>query len=110
MHYTPHVRAHRVFNPGVGYSAGAVAAAYFSKREWLTTIMLGWGVGGVYWGLFRVTPPPSYSIAPASAYVDGPSASLHQLSLMLGPPATEEAEADEEWDDRDFEDLFQDAH
>lgn len=49
----------RFFDPSLGYSAGAVAAASFSKREWLKTILLGWGVGGVYWAGFRVEPPPS---------------------------------------------------
>jgi hypothetical protein len=50
-------RLRRVFDPSLGYAAGASLAAAFSQREWLPCILLGWGTGGVYWALFRVRPP-----------------------------------------------------
>ena len=46
-----------VFNPSLGYAAGATLAASFAKREWLSCIMVGWGFGGAYFGAFRVEPP-----------------------------------------------------
>jgi hypothetical protein len=46
------------FDPSLGFAAGASLAASFAKREWLKCILMGWGFGGVYWGLFRVHPPP----------------------------------------------------
>ena len=46
-----------VFDPSLGYAAGATLAARYSCREWIPTILLGWGVGGVYWAAFRVRPP-----------------------------------------------------
>lgn len=49
---------HRVFEPSLGYAAGATLAAWFAKREWLSCMMLGWGFGGAYWRAFRVQPPP----------------------------------------------------
>ena len=47
----------RVFDPSLGYAAGACLGASFSHREWIPCILLGWGVGGTYWSLFRVRPP-----------------------------------------------------
>lgn len=49
--------ARQVFDPSLGYAAGATLAAQFCQREWLPCIMLGWGCGGLYWSLFRVRPP-----------------------------------------------------
>mmetsp|Transcript_68895 Transcript_68895/g.118272 ORF Transcript_68895/g.118272 Transcript_68895/m.118272 type:complete len:203 (+) Transcript_68895:91-699(+) len=46
-----------IFDPSLGFAAGASLAASFCKREWLQCILLGWGVGGVYWTGFRVHPP-----------------------------------------------------
>ena len=46
-----------IFDPSLGYAAGAALAATFGQREWLKCILLGWGFGGVYWGVFRVRPP-----------------------------------------------------
>ena len=46
-----------VFDPSLAYAAGATLAAQYSCREWIPTILLGWGVGGVYWSAFRVQPP-----------------------------------------------------
>jgi len=46
-----------IFDPTLGYSAGATLAAKFSQREWLPCLMLGWGAGGLYWSTFRVRPP-----------------------------------------------------
>ena len=48
----------RLFNPNLGYAAGATLAASFAKREWLSCLMLGWGAGGLYWSAWRVAPPP----------------------------------------------------
>ena len=50
-------RLRYVFDPSIGYSAGATLAASFSHREWLQCILLGWGAGGLYWSAFRVRPP-----------------------------------------------------
>ena len=50
-------RVRDVFDPSFGYAAGATMAAKYSQREWLPCILLGWGVGGLYWSLFRVRPP-----------------------------------------------------
>ena len=47
----------RAFDPSLGYAAGATLAARFAQREWLPCILLGWGVGGLYWSAFRVRPP-----------------------------------------------------
>ena len=46
-----------IFNPTLGYGAGAMLAARFCQREWIRCILLGWGVGGAYWSSFRVRPP-----------------------------------------------------
>lgn len=51
-----------VFDPSLGYAAGATLAARFSAREWIPCILLGWGVGGVYWSGFRVRPPGVESV------------------------------------------------
>ena len=48
-----------VFDPSLGYAAGATLGAWFCRREWLSCILLGWGAGGAYWSLFRVGPPSS---------------------------------------------------
>jgi hypothetical protein len=48
-----------VFDPSLGFAAGAALGASFGHREWLKCVLLGWGVGGAYWGLFRVRPPIS---------------------------------------------------
>jgi hypothetical protein len=50
-------KVRNVFDPSLGYAAGATLAASFSRREWLPCILLGWGAGGGYWSLFRVRPP-----------------------------------------------------
>ena len=50
-------RVQDVFDPSLGYAAGATLAASFSQREWIPCILLGWGSGGLYWSLFRVRPP-----------------------------------------------------
>lgn len=50
-------RVRDVFNPSLGYCAGATLGARFSHREWIPCILLGWGVGGPYWSIFRVKPP-----------------------------------------------------
>ena len=47
----------RVFEPSLGYAAGALLAARFARREWLSCMLLGWGAGGGYWAAFRVAPP-----------------------------------------------------
>ena len=47
----------KIFDPTLGYAAGATIAARFSSREWLPCILLGWGAGGLYWSLFSVRPP-----------------------------------------------------
>ena len=46
-----------IFDPSLGYAAGATLAAWFCKREWLMCMMAGWGLGGAYWTGFRVHPP-----------------------------------------------------
>uniref|UniRef100_A0A7S2CP89 Uncharacterized protein n=1 Tax=Octactis speculum TaxID=3111310 RepID=A0A7S2CP89_9STRA len=46
-----------IFDPSLGFAAGASLAASFAKREWLKCILLGWGTGGIYWPIFRVRPP-----------------------------------------------------
>ena len=38
---------HELFDPTLGYAAGATLAASYCQREWVPCIMLGWGVGGV---------------------------------------------------------------
>ena len=50
-------RLRGVFDPSLGYAAGASLAASFSRREWLCTLLLGWGFGGVYWSALGVRPP-----------------------------------------------------
>lgn len=50
-------RFHEVFDPSLGYAAGATLGARFSQREWIPCILLGWGFGGTWWSLFRVRPP-----------------------------------------------------
>lgn len=47
----------RAFDPSLGYGAGATLAARWSQREWIPCILLGWGVGGLYWSSFHVRPP-----------------------------------------------------
>ena len=47
----------RAFNPSLGYGAGAMLAAAYAQREWIPCLLFGWGVGGIYWSLFRVRPP-----------------------------------------------------
>ena len=47
----------RFFDPSLGYAAGACLGASYSHREWIPCILLGWGVGGAYWSVFRVRPP-----------------------------------------------------
>lgn len=39
----------KIFEPPIGFGAGAVAAARFANREWLPCIMLGWYGGDFYW-------------------------------------------------------------
>ena len=51
-----------VFDPSLGYAAGATLAARFSAREWIPCILLGWGAGGLYWSGFRVRPPGVESV------------------------------------------------
>ena len=46
-----------IFDPSLGFAAGAALAASFAQREWLKCMLLGWGAGGLYWGGFRVRPP-----------------------------------------------------
>jgi hypothetical protein len=46
-----------MFDPSLGFAAGAALGASYGHREWLKCILLGWGVGGVYWSMFRVRPP-----------------------------------------------------
>lgn len=58
------------FDPSLGFAAGAALGASYGHREWLKCILLGWGVGGVYWSMFRVRPPitktTSVVLAPTS--------------------------------------------
>ena len=46
------------FDPPVGFAAGATIAARLTHREWLSTMVLGWYFGGVYWRALGVTAPP----------------------------------------------------
>ena len=46
-----------LFDPSTGYSAGAMLAAHYCQREWLSCLFVGWGFGGLYWSAFRVRPP-----------------------------------------------------
>ena len=39
-------RLQQIFDPSLGYAAGATLGATFSQREWIPCILLGWGVGG----------------------------------------------------------------
>lgn len=50
-------RLRMLFDPALGFAAGSAIAAGFARREWLLSVLLGWGVGGGYWSLFRVQPP-----------------------------------------------------
>lgn len=47
----------QVFDPDLGYAAGALVAASFAEREWIECMMLGWGIGGPYWSLLHARPP-----------------------------------------------------
>lgn len=52
----------KIFEPPIGFGAGAVAAARFAHREWLPCIMLGWYGSEYYWKLlFGVNGPPPNS-------------------------------------------------
>lgn len=46
-----------VFDPTTGFSAGTMLAAHWTQREWLPCLLVGWGIGGLYWSLFRLRPP-----------------------------------------------------
>ena len=49
----------KVFNPPIGWGAGAVLAARFAVREWLPCILLGWYGSEWYWKrLFGVNGAP----------------------------------------------------
>lgn len=51
-----------IFEPPIGFGAGAVAAARYAHREWLPCIMLGWYGSGFYWRtLFGVDGSPKSS-------------------------------------------------
>jgi hypothetical protein len=50
-------RIRDVFDPSSGFAAGAMLAASYAQREWIPCLLLGWGLGGVYWSAFRVRPP-----------------------------------------------------
>ena len=46
-----------IFDPSTGYATGAMLAAYWTQREWLPCLLIGWGIGGTYWSTFSVRPP-----------------------------------------------------
>lgn len=49
----------KVFNPPIGWGAGAALAARFAVREWLPCILLGWYASEWYWKvLFGVKGAP----------------------------------------------------
>ena len=51
-----------IFNPPIGWGAGAVLAAKFAVREWLPCILLGWYGSEWYWKVaFGVKGAPSTS-------------------------------------------------
>ncbi|KAJ1460016.1 hypothetical protein M885DRAFT_510529 [Pelagophyceae sp. CCMP2097] len=54
----------RVFDPNVGFAAGAAAAANYAHREWLVCLLVGWFGGGVFWRVFGVEPPPNFQGVP----------------------------------------------
>lgn len=50
----------QIFNPPIGWGAGAVLAAKFAVREWLPCILLGWYGSEWYWKVaFGVQGAPS---------------------------------------------------
>jgi hypothetical protein len=64
----------QIFEPPIGFGAGAVAAARFANREWLPCIMLGWYGGDFYWRkIFGVDG------APGDENFDGVPITIHSV-------------------------------
>jgi len=47
-----------VFNPPVGFGAGAAMAAEWAGREWIPVCFWGWYLGGPYWRAMGIAGPP----------------------------------------------------
>lgn len=73
----------QIFNPPIGFGAGAVVAARYAQREWLPVIFVGWYGGDWYWtkvfGLTASGPPTDFGGVPIR---------IQQVRMKGGPSSS----------------------